>query len=261
MFTVGITIGGALAAGAGFVSWAGRKLLFPAPGTRPSAAKGRDDVEILTLPSGTEAWLLPPLGSHAGKSPVLIFCHGNGELIDDWLDTFDEPRTWGVSILLVEYPGYGRSPGKPSERTITRTAVEAFDALLDKPHIDPQRLIAYGRSLGGGAAAALARHRPIAAMILESTFTSVTDIARSMGAPGFLILDPFDNEAVVRSWSSPLLILHGRADRVIPFEHGQRLHRAARSARFESLDCGHNDCPRPWKAVFSFLREHRFVEG
>jgi pimeloyl-ACP methyl ester carboxylesterase len=134
----------------------------------------------------SEAWLLPARGRSAGPAPLLIFTHGNGELIDDWAREFDEPRTWGVSVLLVEYPGYGRSGGSPSETSIRNAIVAAYDWASARRDVDPRRIVAYGRSLGAAASCALAREREVAALVLESAFTSVPAMAARLGVPRFL---------------------------------------------------------------------------
>ena len=91
-----------------------RSVLFPRPpAPRVSIAEGRPDVEVLRVgpEGGVEAWFLLPSRT-TGPAPVLVFTHGNGELIDYWIDEFEVPRQWGMGVLLVEYPGYGRSAGQ-----------------------------------------------------------------------------------------------------------------------------------------------------
>jgi pimeloyl-ACP methyl ester carboxylesterase len=232
-----------------------RRVLFPrppAPSIPPPIPEGG---EVLRLgEDAVEAWLLPPIGTgdHGEAAPVIVFTHGNGELIDHWLPAFDEPRRWGFAVLLVEYPGYGRSGGSPSQASITDTMLAAHDALAARSDIDLSRLVAYGRSLGGGAACALAAQRDVAALMLESTFTSVRAMASTLGLPGALVLDPFDNEAVLEDYDGPVLILHGEQDRIVPVSHGERLAEVTRT-ELVRLPCGHNDCPRPWSTMREFL--------
>jgi len=163
----------------------------------------------------------------------------------------------------VEYPGYGRSAGSPSQKSITQTFLAAYDALSNRKDVDPSRIILFGRSLGGGAVCALAARRPSAALILMSTFTSARAFAKRYLAPSFLVRDPFDNLAVVKNYPAPVLILHGRRDTVIPFSHGVELHRAARQGTLIAYEAGHNDCPPDWKVfwrhVRSFLRENKII--
>ena len=240
-----------------------RRVLFPAPPAESGAAlesmPGAERVWLETDGVRAEAWYLPPLAAGSGPAPLLIYTHGNGELIDYWAQAFEPPRRWGAGVLLVEYPGYGRSTGSPSQRTITATMASAFDRMTARADVDPARIVAWGRSLGGGAACALARERKLAALVLESTFTSVRPLARGFGVPGFLVLDPFDNLAALREFPGPVLILHGERDEVIPVQHAGDLHAAAPGSQLVIERCGHNDCPRPWALLHDFLRQHRLL--
>ena len=206
----------------------------------------------------TEAWLLPGRPS-ARPGPLLIYAHGNGELIDHWADAFEPARARGASALLVEYPGYGRSEGAPSEASIRETLIAAFDLAVEHGGVDRARVVGWGRSLGGGAICALARQRPLAALVLESTFTSVRSMSARFGVPGFLVRDPFDNLSFVRGFARPLLLLHGERDEVIPVAHGRSLHAAAPGSELHVLPCGHNDCPRSWDTVLAFLAAHELL--
>lgn len=246
--------------GESMLAWLARKMLFPAPlSPAVSAGDGRSDVTVVELPSGAEAWFLAPQGAREQRAPVLVFTHGNGELIDYWLDDFQVPRAWGMAVLLVEYPGYGRSKGSPSESSITKTMIEAHEYLNARDDIDAARIIAYGRSLGGGAAAALARKKPVRALILESTFSSVRERAREMGFPSFVVADPFDVLSVLKTFAGPILGFHGTEDRIVPYRHAQELQAANENYQLITFKCGHNDCPRPWAEIHSFLQKHTLL--
>ena len=189
----------------------------------------------------------------------MIFAHGNGELIDDWALALEPLRRWGAGVLLVEYPGYGRSTGAPSQTTIVASMKSAYDRMLTRPDVDPRRIVGYGRSLGGGAVCALASERSIAALVLESTFTSVRPLARGFLVPGFLVRDPFDNLDALRRYPGPVLIVHGEHDEIIPAAHASELHAALPRSRLALEPCGHNDCERPWRLVQEFLRENALL--
>jgi pimeloyl-ACP methyl ester carboxylesterase len=237
-----------------------RRVLYPHPPAAreaPALPAGAELVELGEAP-GVEAFFLRPSAAVA-PFPAVLFTHGNGELIDHWVGPFEELAAAGVAVMLVEYPGYGRSAGAPSEEAITGIIVAAHDFLLRQPDVDPARLVAYGRSLGGGAACALTAARPVAALVLESTFTSVRVLARRLGVPGLFVLDPWDNLAVVSTTATPVLVLHGEHDPVIPFAHGEALARAAGTGLVR-MRCGHNDCPRPWTEILGFLRDHAILE-
>lgn len=198
-----------------------------------------------------EAWYLPASGST--PAPLLIHAHGNGELIDIQTQSVAALRAAGVAVLLVEYPGYGRSTGKPSEESVTAGLVAAYDWAMRDSRIDTRRIIGYGRSLGGGAMAQLAARRALAALILESTFTSIAEIVRDAGIPDWLVVNRFDTSAVLATYPGPVLILHGKSDTTFPVAHAQALHAATPRATLHLQECGHNDCPLQWELVLSFL--------
>ena len=194
-----------------------------------------------------ETWFLPQTSDHiTGPAAAVIFAHGNGELIDFWPHEFKKLAHLGVGILLVEYPGYGRSEGSPNQKNITQAFIRAYDMLVARPDVDPSRIVLFGRSLGGGAVCALAAHRPSAALILMSSFVSVRSFASKYLIPDFLVRDPFDNLAIVQAYHGPILVVHGKFDDVIPYKHGNSLYQAARRGQIISYDSGHNDCPPNW---------------
>jgi len=165
-----------------------------------------------------------------------------------------------VAVLLVEYPGYGRSEGEPSEQSVRDALLAAHDWLTARPEIDGSRIIGYGRSLGGGAICTLIGQRPLAALVLSSTFTSLRPFAAGMLLPSFLVRDAFDNIAALRSFKGPVLVIHGDVDELIPFAHGQALAQAIPGAQLLVFRAGHNNCP-PDAVAFArqledFLRGH-----
>ncbi len=237
------------------IIYPGRTILVTGP---PPA--GIVPISIITATGCGTAWFMPPLKRSQGeRSPVVICFHGNGEVIDFLPEQFEGFVTLGMGVLLVEYPGFGRSTGNPTEESITETAVAAYDALLQREEVDPARVVIFGRSLGGGAACALAARRPSRALILQSTFTSTRPFARSFLAPGFLLRDIFDNAAVVAGYRQPILLFHGSSDTIVPVGHSRLLQRQAFNARLVEFPCGHNDFPPDWREFYrivaAFLRE------
>jgi fermentation-respiration switch protein FrsA (DUF1100 family) len=232
-----------------------RRLLFPVPPVAGAPERPEDAIQLwLSTSAGkAEAWYLPPVGASARPAPLVIFFHGNGELIDFLPGDFAKPREWGMGVLLVEFPGYGRSGGTPSERSITEVVLAAHDWAQAQAMVNPQRIIAYGRSLGGGAAAILASRRPIAGLLLESTFISVRSFAHGFWLPEFFVLDPFDTLAVLSGYVGPVLVLHGKYDQVVPVWDAEELARGARHSELELVPCGHNDCPLAWSTIRRFL--------
>ena len=248
-----------------------RQMMFPhyAAGRPAAPSLEKTGVELLWIDTSEgkiEAWFLPPAGRKDGSpAPAVIFAHGNAELIDYGPAEFRRFSEIGVGVLFVEFPGYGRSPGSPSQESITETFVKAYERLVERDDVDNGKIVLYGRSLGGGAVCALADERPSAALILQSTFTSARSFARRYLAPGFLVRDPFDNLAVVKRYEQPVLIIHGRYDETIPYRHGTALAAAARDARMITYECGHNDCPpdadRFWRDIEQFMAEIGVIEN
>jgi fermentation-respiration switch protein FrsA (DUF1100 family) len=246
-----------------------RHILFPRHlvAADPAAQKDIPGVEKIWLNTNSgniETWFIPAVaGRGAGPAPAVIFAHGNAELIDYGVEEMKVFSHLGVNVLLVEYPGYGRSEGKPSQKSITEALMAAYDILITRGDVNPAKIIFYGRSIGGGAICALAAERAPAALILMSTFTSVRSFALKHLVPGFLIRDPFDNLTVVAAYSGPVLIIHGKQDELIPYKHGLALYRTAKNGKLISYECGHNDCPPNWnsfwKEIESFLRQAEVI--
>jgi fermentation-respiration switch protein FrsA (DUF1100 family) len=245
-----------------------RQIMFPrglieAPKEKPDIP-GLQQIWIETGCGKIETWFLPPPAkSGLEPAPTVIFAHGNGELIDFWPQELKYFNRLGIGVLLVEYPGYGRSEGSPSQASIAETFLAAYDVLVARPDVDAVRIILFGRSLGGGAVCLLAAQRPSAALILMSAFTSARSYAPKYLAPKFLVRDPFDNLLAVKAYPGPVLVMHGKFDQVVPYRHGVALHQAARHSQLITYQSGHNDCPPSWNLfwqdVESFLRKAKII--
>lgn len=242
-----------------------RQFLFPTdqiptPESAPAIAVEHEKL-WLDLPFGSvQAFFLKPGNPAAGKPyPLVIFAHGNGDLIDFCIDEVTPFTRLGMGVLMVEYPGYGRSGGHPSQKTITQAFVGAYDRITQHPSVDENRVICYGRSLGGGAVCQLAQKRPTQALILVSAFTSVNAYAKRFLLPGIMIRDHFDNLSMVAQYPEPVLIFHGNQDDIVPYSHGTRLAEAAENARLVTYSCGHNDMPIAgasyWRNITRFLEQ------
>lgn len=245
-----------------------RRIAFPGTLREPPRATPRppDSAEQIWLSTDfgrVEAWLFAARGE--APRPAIIYAHGNGELIDDWAREMRDLAEQGLHALAVEFPGYGFSDGKPTRSTIRATFAEAFDRMAARTDVDEEGIVAYGRSMGGGAAGDLTRDRPVAALILQSTYSSTMDVARSMLVPGFLVRDRFDTADALRRFEGPVLLMHGPADDVLPFSHAQRLSRARPDLEITPIDCAHNDCARVWSdirdEVIEFLRHESMLAG
>jgi len=212
-----------------------------------------------------ETWFLPQTdGRVTEPAPAVIFAHGNGELIDFWPHELKKLNRLGIGVLLVEYPGYGRSKGSPSQKNITEAFTGAYDELVTREDVDSSKIVLLGRSVGGGAVCRLAAHRPSAALILMSSFISVRSFASKYLVPDFLVRDPFDNLAMVRAYQGPVLVVHGRYDEVIPFSHGKTLYKAAKQGKIITYESAHNDCPPNWdtfwRDIETFLQDSGVIK-
>jgi fermentation-respiration switch protein FrsA (DUF1100 family) len=245
-------------------------LIYPGRNNRvastPPEAVGMEVLRLSTSTGDVEALFLPATdGSTVLAKPLVIYGHGNGEVTDFWMTALDGFRERGIGVLLIEYPGYGRSSGTPSERSIRIAMDAAYDRMATDPRIDRTRILGFGQSLGGGAICLLARDRPLRALILESTFPSLDIFAASHWAPSFLLRDHFDNLATVSGFAGPILVIHGRQDQLIPWQQAQRLAAASTHATFKLYDCGHG-CWDPqhlpfWQDALPFLRSAGMLDS
>lgn len=203
------------------------------------------------------AWYCPP--PHA-KAPVMLFLHGNAGSIWHRADKVLPYIEGGMGMLLLEYRGYGGNPGSPTEEGLYQDARAALQFLTSQ-QISLDRITLYGESLGSGVAVELARHFPVATVILEAPYTSITDIAQKR-FPFFpvkwLTLDQFRSLDKIPFLTMPLFILHGDEDEVVPFTHGQALFSAARAEKdaFWAPGIGHNNLYEAGAAsqVLQFLK-------
>jgi fermentation-respiration switch protein FrsA (DUF1100 family) len=225
----------------------------------PHHQPGLERFWLQTDAGGVEGWLIRGHGvSRQHPGPAVMMAHGNSELIDHYLYRALRYRRMGITVLLGEYRGYGRSQGHPSREGIRADYIRYYEKLASVPEVDPERIFFHGRSLGGAVLAELVPHRRPAAVILESTFTSVK--AMASGIPDFLLSDRYDTLSAMVDYGGPVLIIHGSRDQVVPVTHAQRLKRAIPHAAVFIDDFGHNDPPdterRFWRSIENFLREH-----
>ena len=204
-----------------------RSLLYPAQHMTP-----RPPVD---LPEGAERWRYEHPGgdrtatfahfypgegvSAETPGPVVLFAHGNAEFIEDYEEAFPMYRASGLSVLLVEYRGCGHSAGKATKANLTEDHLAFFDRLAADPRVDASGIVLHGRSMGGGIAATVAAARPAAAaLILESTYTSIGDFARKLWIPPFLVRDNWNVTEALGVYPGPVMLVHSEIDEVIPHE-------------------------------------------
>jgi len=206
---------------------------------------------VLTAADGvrSHAWWVPAPRTPAERAPALLWLHSNGGNLQGRLPRLQALHArLDASLLLLDYRGYGRSEGTPSEAGVLADAAAAYAHLVEVRRVPPERLVLYGRSLGGAVAAIQATRAPCAGLILESTCASVPAMAahrfRLVPRIRELTRTQLDAEQAVRGLDLPLLVLHGTADWIVPFAQGRAVFEAARSTdkRFVRLEgAGHHD--------------------
>lgn len=177
---------------------------------------------------------------------TILWCHGNAGNITHRLDNIRKLINLDVNIFIFDYRGYGRSQGKPSEDGLYRDAEAAYEFLRTKMGVAPSSMIIFGRSLGAAVAVDLASKQPNAGVILESAFTSASDVAWDL-APflpvAFFLRSKFNAVEKIQSIHTPILFTHGTDDRTIPLNLGKKLFEAANKPKWfypiEGAD--HND--------------------
>jgi fermentation-respiration switch protein FrsA (DUF1100 family) len=197
-----------------------------------------------------------------GATRALLFLHGNAGNASHRLPNAAELVRLGTHVLLLDYRGYGLSEGRPSEAGVYADARAGLAHLVETRGIGEGRIVVFGRSLGGAVAVDLVQDRDVAGLILESTFTSVADMARSLLPPAApFVRGRFDAESKIARLRAPLLFFHGDRDEIVPYALGQKLFEAAPGPKaFETLEgAGHNDTTQVGGRPY-FERIRRFLD-
>ncbi|MCL2714051.1 MAG: lysophospholipase [Alphaproteobacteria bacterium] len=211
-----------------------RSLLFPAPETfrtTPDEARFSEASEVVLDTSDGEKVIVWHVAPRPGK-PVVLYFPGNGDVLSRLVPRLRDLISDGDGLIALSFRGYGGSSGHPSESGLLKDGVAAFNFALR--HYGAERIVLWGYSLGTGVAVALASQYHVHALILEAPFTSVAETAGRlfpMVPARQLILDKFRSDRRIPKITSPLLIMHGEKDRVVPFELGRRLFETAPEPR------------------------------
>jgi fermentation-respiration switch protein FrsA (DUF1100 family) len=178
--------------------------------------------------------------------PVLLFFHGNAGNLSHRADLLVSlARRTGAGVLVVGYRGYGRSEGRPSEEGLFLDARAAWRFTIDERSVPADRMVIFGKSLGGAVAIDLATSVKPAGLIVESSFTSIPDMAGAHYpfVPKGLVRTRMESLAKIGSVDCPKLFVHSKADEVVPFTLGRRLFEAAAEPKafYEVVGAGHNE--------------------
>jgi uncharacterized protein len=244
-------------------------LVYPAvKATRDWQSPPSPDIEdvYLTCADGVRVhgWWLP---CPDAKS-ALLYLHGNGGNLSWRGNSIVNMRDqFRVSVLIVDYPGYGKSEGRPSEQGCYQTADAAYAWLTDPQHVAAKDILIYGGSLGGGVAVDLASRHDHRALILVKTFTTVPDVGAQLypWLPArWVMRNRFASIDKITQCKRPVFIAHGDADEIIPFVLGKRLYEAANEPKqFVVMPGATHNQPLPeevFAAMKTFLAEHAPME-
>lgn len=223
-----------------------RLLFFPTTelAITPKAFQWNYEDVFLTLDNQetTHGWFIP---THKERKGTILLSHGNAGNIADRMDILDIYREMGFDTLIYDYGGYGKSSGSPSEQRSYRDIRAMWLYLIETRGIPQKEIILFGRSLGGGVTVQLATEVTPAAVVLESTFASVPQMAKHQ-FPIFptqlLVRHRFDNLNKISRITVPTLHIHSPDDSIIPYEQGRQLYDAAQGPKtFIDLEGDHNE--------------------
>lgn len=239
--TLGLAAAILLVLGTGFVLiYEDSLIYFP---TKGGVGASPDEEVSLTAADGVRihGWYV----GHPKAKATLLWFHGNAGNLEDRRDMLRSLQALPANVLVIDYRGYGKSEGTPSEQGLYRDARAAYDWLLTKTTAD--RIVVFGKSLGAGPASELASTVPCGGLIVQSAFTRAPDMASRVLPILFfarwIMHSKYDNLAKVAAIRCPKLFIHSRPDEIVPFEMGERLFAAAA----EPKECawfdrgGHND--------------------
>lgn len=236
-------------------------MYLPDPTRITPAEAGLDGVKEIEIAVADGVTLVAWYAASTGDEPTILYFHGNAANAANRAPRIDAIRESGFGVLYLNNRGYGGSGGTPTEEDNISDAIAVYDHLTWRG-VPAGKIVAYGESLGSGQAVRLAAARSVAAVVLEAPLTSTVDVAQGVyfWLPlGLLISDKYDNERNIRSITSPVLILHGEQDAVIPMEMGLRVYRAANEPkRIELFPQGTHDdlfeCGA-WEKTRAFLAD------
>jgi len=191
-------------------------VIFPAP----EAQYKDSDYDIIKLKTVDGETLSAVYLTNPDATFTILYNHGNGEDIGMFYFRLQEFAAQGFNVFAYDYRGYGTSTGQPTEQGVYQDAQTAYDYLINTLHTPPEKMIAYGFSLGGGVATELASQNTVGALILESTFVTIFRVRTHVSIVPF---DKFRNIDKIKNVNCPVLVIHGTDDRILPFWHGQAL--------------------------------------
>jgi fermentation-respiration switch protein FrsA (DUF1100 family) len=206
----------------------------------PQPSGYRDSREIIKLTSKNGKHISALYLPNAKARYTILYSHGNANDIGSARPMLEMMRDMGFSIFAYDYQGYGTSEGEPTEKNACEDVEAVYDYLTTKLNIPANRIITYGHSLGGAMAIDLAAKKPVAALVVESSFTTAFRVITRIP---ILPFDRFYSLAKIQKAHCPVLIMHGKQDKTIAVEHGKTLFDCAEEPKRLILveRAGHDD--------------------
>jgi hypothetical protein len=206
----------------------------------PRPSSYQDNPKIIKLKSGENTNISATYLLNNQANYTILYVHGNSEDLGDIKEILEKLHAWGFSVFAYDYRGYGTSQGKATETHAYEDINSAYNYLTQNLKTPPERIIVLGRSVGGGSAVNLAMRKPIAGLIIESSFISAFQVIVPFR---ILPFEKFPNLDNIKKVKCPILVIHGKADDVIPFAHGEKLFNAAISPKLYLWveEANHND--------------------
>ena len=186
-------------------------------------------------------WFIP---SSFPSDKTLIFLHGNAGNISGRLEKIKLFHEMGLNVFIIDYRGYGKSEGKPTEEGVYKDALAAYDYVAKREDMKDKAIIIYGASLGGAIAVDLASKRKAEYLIVDSSFTNAVDMAKRIFpfVPSILIKTKLDSLKKIKNIQSAKLFIHSKEDEIVPFVLGEKLYDSASEPKeFLEIRGGHND--------------------
>ncbi len=165
---------------------------------------------------------------------TILYFHGNAGSLENRIHKLNHFKNLDINFLIIAWRGFSGNEGKPSEKGLYEDGESAVKWLLNKG-IEEKNIILYGESLGTGIATHISQNKNFAGVILETPFTSMADVAKTFYPyiPVSLVLkDKFENKKKMKNISSPILVMHGELDQIVPFRMGEKIYKIANTPKY-----------------------------
>ncbi|MCO8123767.1 alpha/beta hydrolase [Stieleria sp. TO1_6] len=224
------------------------RLVYPGAYAEPRDVLRQSQVQAFEYPAADGSTITGRRVDRAGSNRTVLFLHGNGiraSWMDDW--TLQLSQQLDANVVTAEYRGFDDDDVTPTEANLIADSLAAHDAVCKLYSLSPEELIVYGRSLGGGCAAAVAAEKKSDTLILDRTFDSVVDVASDrfpMFPIRWVMRNRFDSVSRLQSFQGKLIQIHGTPDRIVPIKNGKRLFESIPSSDKQFIEVPglwHND--------------------